>query len=502
MIETQYFGLAPIPEVERMWAAFAARGLLVQSSALHLQTVTNERSVTGIVVLVEGANYACEVRSLAVAGEKEGAATSLRSLERRALLLALHWLLQRRTGHALPWGVLFGVRPVKVLHAWWRLRRAQAGELAASERDAALRMLTGDYAIRADRAALLYDVATSVRRVLPDWQQLGREVSVYVGIPFCPTRCSYCTFPAYSMAEKAHYAADFLAALEREIGAVGEALTVSKCNVTTVYVGGGTPTSLCAEELERLLTALVRHLPGGGSWREFSVEAGRADTLTPDRVRVMKEAGVSRVSVNPQTFHESTLQLVGRGHSAALIDKRFALVREAGFSNINMDLIMGLPGERLQNVRDSLARTLALKPDSVTVHTLSYKRGAAVKGDASVPSFIEVEAMLDDAERELREHGYLPYYLYRQKDILADRENVGYALVSKEGLYNIAIIEEWQSIVALGGGGASKWRDPVTGVITRSANARDPAAYVAHIDRIIADKRLRIHDLAKQCGLT
>ena len=515
MMQAHFYGLAAFQELGLMWDAFYPEGDPHadgrERPVLHAQAIVDEHAATGIVVLVEGARYECEVRTIkpVLARSREGG-KGTRPLARRAVLLALHRLLQRRTGRALPWGVLFGVRPGKLLPILMRahtdsgVAASAPGELTEGAIGNTLRTLVDDYAIRRDRAALLVEVAVNERRALPDLYQIGREVSVYVGIPFCPTHCAYCTFPAYSMVDKARYAVPFMSALEREIRAVGEALKACRLAVTTVYVGGGTPTSLMAGELERLLLALTRHLPGAGKWREFSVEAGRADTITPDRVRVMKEAGVNRVSVNPQTFHDATLKRVGRGHSSAIVDKRFALCRAAGFTNINMDLIMGLPGETPDDARYSLLRTLALAPDSVTVHTLSYKRGAAVTranaaDDAPPPD--AVAAMLDLAEQELRRGGYQPYYLYRQKDILAGRENIGYARPGKEGLYNIAIIEEAQTIVALGGGGASKWRDPGCGAIARTANAREPSAYVAHIDRIIADKRSRIEVLAKKSGL-
>ena len=496
MIRIDFEGIDAFSELGRMVDSFDV-DLRDEETVIHAQVGRTEQGVTGVICLVEGSKYDCEVKTLRDSTRNDEGEKAEKTLGRRALLLALHQMLARRTGRTLPYGILFGVRPGKLAHQ--RLKQNQS-ELAPE--------ITGElvakYAIRQDRADLLVEVAQHERLVVPDLYDLSHEVSLYVGIPFCPTHCSYCTFPAYSMRDKAKYAVDFMEALLREVRAVGESLHAARIGVTTVYVGGGTPTSLSASELERLLAALRDELPGHGAWREFSVEAGRADTITPDRVKVMKEAGVNRVSVNPQTFRDATLKKVGRGHSASIIDKRFALFREAGFQNINMDLIMGLPGEALDDARYSLARTLALSPDSVTVHTLSYKRGAEVKKSLEVseePEASTVEAMLDLAEKELRDDGYHPYYLYRQKDILAGRENIGYARPGKEGLYNIAIIEEAQTIVALGGGGASKWVNPETGQIARSANAREPSAYVAHLDHIIADKRERIEALANKIRL-
>ncbi len=497
MIRIDFEGIDAFSELGRMVDSFDA-DLSDEETVIHAQVRRSDQSVTGVICLVEGSTrYDCEVKILRDSTQDAEMGKSNKTLGRRALLLALYRLLARRTGRTLPYGILFGVRPGKLVHQRLKQNKSALAPDIAGE-------LVANYAMRQDRADLLVEVAQHERSIVPDLYDLSSEVSLYVGIPFCPTHCSYCTFPAYSMRDKARYAVDFMQALIHEIRAVGESLQTAHIGVTTVYVGGGTPTSLSALELERLLAALRDELPGHGAWREFSVEAGRADTITPDRVKVMKAVGVNRVSVNPQTFRDATLKKVGRGHSASIIDKRFALFREAGFQNINMDLIMGLPGESLDDARNSLARTLALSPDSVTVHTLSYKRGAEVKKSLEVsdePDASTVEAMLDLAERELRGDGYHPYYLYRQKDILAGRENIGYARLGKEGLYNMAIIEEVQTIVALGGGGASKWVDPQTGQIMRSANAREPSAYVAHLDHIIADKRERIAALAKKIRL-
>ncbi|MCY0901863.1 MAG: coproporphyrinogen dehydrogenase HemZ, partial [Firmicutes bacterium] len=364
--------------------------------------------------------------------------------------------------------------------------------------DAMTRHLQDQYAISATRASLLTEITRRERAVMPDLYHLDRAVSLYVGIPFCPTHCAYCTFPAYSMVDKARYAEGFLAALTTEITRAGDLLRQYNIPVTTVYIGGGTPTSLKAPELRHVLETLLRHVPGAGHWREYSVEAGRADTITADRVAVMRELGVNRVSVNPQSFRAATLRAIGRGHSPEIVDKRFALFREAGFTNINMDLILGLPGENLDDVLYTLERTLRLEPDAVTVHTLSYKHSSAVTRDPSAYTVADnptIVAMMAAADRHLRAAGQQPYYLYRQKDILANLENVGYSLPGKEGLYNIAIIEEAQTILALGGGGASKWVAPSQGVIGRHQNPREPSVYVGTLDPVWAKKEAVLHSL-------
>jgi len=415
---------------------------------------------------------------------------------RHAQLHVMHQALASVTGRGLAWGILFGVRPGKLAHVAYRQ--------GITEDAAMTRHLQDQYAISSPRANLLTEIARRERAVMPDLYHLDRAVSLYVGIPFCPTHCAYCTFPAYSMVDKARYAEGFLNALTIEIARAGELLRQYNIPVTTVYIGGGTPTSLKAPELRHVLETLLRHVPDAGQWREFSVEAGRADTITADRVAVMRELGVNRVSVNPQSFRASTLRAIGRGHSPEIVDKRFTLFREAGFTNINMDLILGLPGENLDDVLYTLERTLRLHPDAVTVHTLSYKHSSAVTRDPSAYTVADnptIMAMMAAADRELRAVGQQPYYLYRQKDILANLENVGYSLPGKEGLYNIAIIEEAQTILALGGGGASKWVAPSQGVIGRHQNPREPSVYVGTLDPVWAKKEAVLHSLFSQMQL-
>jgi oxygen-independent coproporphyrinogen-3 oxidase len=392
----------------------------------------------------------------------------------------------------LPWGRLQGVRPVKLAHRAVRSGASSSAQIAS--------ILMDGHGVSRARAELAAEVCLRQRALLP-LDELWREVSVYVGVPFCPTHCAYCTFPAYSMVDKARYAVHFMECLLREIECVGRVLRESGIAVTSVYVGGGTPTSLHARELAELLAALCQHVPGANMWREFCVEAGRPDTITPDRIAVMKAAGVNRVSVNPQTWRDATLRLIGRGHRADMVAHRFHVLRTAGFDNINMDLILGLPGEGLADVKESVLRTLALVPDAVTIHTLAHKRGSDVSLAPEaypVAADEEVAAMMAHADGALRGAGYLPHYLYRQRHILAGLENVGYALTGREGVYNICIMEEVQTIVAVGGGAASKWVDPRTGRITQMHNPRDPGAYVMGIERILARKEQELRAACAQ----
>lgn len=430
-----------------------------------------------------------------------------RKKAKQAVLHALHDCLADYTGSGQPWGILTGVRPLKLVHGM-----AEAGKTPGEIRA----QLAADYRIAPDRIDLLLDIAEVQMQTVPDLYQLADQVSLYIGIPFCPTHCAYCTFPAYSMEDKYTYTPDFLRALEKEFVAVGQFLREYQIPVTSVYLGGGTPTSLNAPELEQLLDVLYREIPGGeawaarasqpvqailgdaaswaltsGSWREFTVEAGRPDTITPERVEVLRRYHVNRISVNPQTFKAQTLKTIGRGHTPDIVDRRFHLVKEAGFENINMDMILGLPGEDLDDVRYTRERIESLLPDSVTVHTMSFKRTAVVnreKDRFAIPHSQLVRMMMRETDQWARRLGYHPYYVYRQKDILGNLENIGYAKRGKEGVYNICIMEERQTIIGLGGGASTKFIGRGGKSYGRHGNPREPKAYVESIDAVIAKK--------------
>ncbi|ARU63578.1 coproporphyrinogen dehydrogenase HemZ [Tumebacillus avium] len=414
--------------------------------------------------------------------------TALKKRSKQAVLWVLHDVLEQLTGEHQPWGILTGVRPMKLVH-----NMLEEGKSTALIRSA----LQEQYLISPERIDLLMEIADVQLNAMPDLYEIDKQVSLYIGIPFCPTHCAYCTFPAYSMEDKATYAPSFLDALEREFERVGAFLHEQSIPVTSVYLGGGTPTSLQAPELTRVFEALYRHIPDADKWREFSVEAGRPDTITPERVEVMRKYGVNRISVNPQTFKAETLKTIGRGHTPNIVDKRFHLVKEAGFENINMDMILGLPGESVEDVRNTRERIEALMPDSVTVHTMSFKRTSDVtkeKDSYDIPHTQVVRQMMQETAAWARGLGYHPYYVYRQKDILGNLENVGYAMPDKDSIYNIAIMEERQTIIGLGGGASTKLykKGEFLGHIY---NAKEPKAYVDSVDQTTDKKLNKLREL-------
>lgn len=400
---------------------------------------------------------------------------------KRPLQVALLEALSQWAGTRPPWGVLTGVRPVKLVHRY--VEQGWSEEQVAA-------LLAEEYLLAPEKIQLMTRIVRRQRAVIPDLYDLGREVSVYVGIPFCPTKCAYCTFPAYSIQGRDGSVAAFLQALHEEIARVGAWLQEHGFGVTTVYVGGGTPTSITAEQLDELLAHLARHLPDRARWREWTVEAGRPDTITPEKLDVMKKWQVDRISINPQSFTQATLEAIGRHHTIEETLEAYELARRMGMANINMDLIIGLPGEGMATFLHSLEQVQRLKPESVTVHTLSFKRASAMTQNKTrypVAGRDEVSEMVRWSQAWADANGYVPYYLYRQKNILGNQENVGYALPGKECLYNILIMEERQTILGLGCGAVSKIVAP-SGKITRYANPKEPNHYNRHYREYIEGK--------------
>lgn len=379
--------------------------------------------------------------------------------------------LQERTGITQKWGFLTGIRPTKLLHK--ALRNGKTKEEAHE-------MLREQYRITDEKIDLMQQIVEHQFTAIPDLYNLKNEVSIYIGIPFCPTKCAYCTFPAYAIRANKGSVSTFLAGLHYEIGAIGNFLKENNIAITTVYYGGGTPTSITAEEMDALYSDMYKYFPNVENIREITVEAGRPDTITPEKLEVLNKWNIDRISINPQSYTDETLKAIGRHHSVQETIDKFHLARRMGMNNINMDLIIGLPGEGTEEFQHSLDETKKLMPESLTVHTLSFKRASEMtqnKQKYKVANRTEVEKMMNLAEDWTAAHGYVPYYLYRQQNILGNLENVGYSFAGQESLYNIMIMEEQQSIIGIGCGAASKFVHPETGIITRFANPKDPKSY-------------------------
>lgn len=380
-------------------------------------------------------------------------------------------VLEEFSGMNQKWGMLTGVRPTKLWHQYMR------NQVDPNEAKKQLREL---YSISDEKLDLLENIVNCQLAVIPDLYELKKEISIYIGIPFCPTKCAYCTFPAYAINGRQGNVTSFLGGLHYEMREMGKWLKENNIKITTIYFGGGTPTSISAEEMDMLYEEMYESFPNVDKVREITVEAGRPDTITEDKLKIMKKWNIDRISINPQSYTQETLKAIGRHHTVEETIEKYHLAKSAGMNNINMDLIIGLPGEGIAELQNSLSETEKLMPESLTVHTLSFKRASEMtknKHRYQVADRTEVEKMMQEAEQWTASHGYHPYYLYRQKNILGNLENVGYALPDMESLYNILIIEEQQTILGLGCGAASKFIHPVTGKITHFANPKDPKSY-------------------------
>ena len=350
--------------------------------------------------------------------------------------------------------------------------------------------------LKGDKLELGMEIARLQNTILSDLHGL-QGYSLYIGIPFCPSRCLYCSFTSNPVAKWQKRMPEYLAALRKEMEYVAEAPYFTKRVLDTVYIGGGTPTALSADELEQLLNDVTTILPMEHV-KEFTVEAGRADSITGEKLKVLQKYHVTRISINPQTMKDATLQLIGRKHTVEEVREAYALARGMGFDNINMDIILGLPGETDDDVADTIAEIKKLAPDSLTVHSLAVKRAAGLKdwyketGDPRSDEADVVQKMMEASMKisaeGASEMGLVPYYLYRQKNMAGNLENTGYAAKDKYGLYNILIMEELQSIVALGAGTVSKRVDE-DGRIERCDNVKDIGLYLEQIEEMIERKR-------------
>ncbi len=406
-------------------------------------------------------------------------------LKKQAVSYVYLTLLQEHTGIIQKWGILTGIRPTKLLHS--KLQKGEAKEKVHQQ-------LREDYLITDEKIELMQQIVDRQLDVVPDLHDLGEEVSIYIGIPFCPTKCAYCTFPAYAINGKQGKVDSFLGGLHHEIDAIGGWLKEKGIKITTVYYGGGTPTSITAEEMDMLYEQMYNSFPDMEKVREVTVEAGRPDTITPEKLEVLKKWNIDRISINPQSYTQETLKAIGRHHTVEETIDKFHLAREMGMNNINMDLIIGLPGEGVEEFTHTLEETEKLMPESLTVHTLSFKRASEMtqnKNRYKVADRYEITKMMDMATEWTTNHNYVPYYLYRQKNILGNLENVGYALPGQDSIYNIMIMEEKQTIIGLGCGASSKFVHPETGKITRFANPKDPKSYNDGFEHY-TDEKIRI----------
>ena len=402
-----------------------------------------------------------------------------RSDTKNRLKRCLYRLLSEYSRQNLPWGTLTGIRPTKI-----PMSMLEGGK----DKDYIRTYMAKTYLTSQQKIDLSIEIAERERELLGkiDYKD---GYSLYVGIPFCPSICSYCSFSSSPIGLWESKVDTYLDALEREIDFTADAFAHKKLN--TIYIGGGTPTTLSPEQLERLLTKLEECFDFS-CLLEYTVEAGRPDSITKDKLKVLREHNVSRISINPQTMNQETLDMIGRRHTVGQTVDSFWLARENGFDNINMDLILGLPGEEIEDVRHTMEKIQELSPDNLTIHSLAIKRAAKLNmfpEDYAGMKMTNSWQMIDMTAEYAGKLGLLPYYLYRQKNMAGNFENVGYASPGKAGLYNILIMEEVQSIAALGAGSISKMVEPGR-KIARCENVKDVAQYIERVDEMIGRKRI------------
>lgn len=403
----------------------------------------------------------------------------------RELVLSklLYEAMSELTGIRPKWGVMTGVRPVK------RVNRYIA---EGYDKETMRELFEREYYCTPEKFDIAYRTAQVQSRIMPTVGE--RSFSLYVSIPFCPTRCSYCSFISQTIGSGKKLIPLYIDNLCREIRYTGELAARLGLSLDTVYFGGGTPTSFEAEQLAWIMGTVSESFDMSRV-REYTVEAGRADTITREKLAAIKENGCSRISVNPQTLNNSVLEVIGRRHTAEQFFSAFELARELGFEHINTDIIAGLPTDTPESFASTVDGLIDLGPENITVHTLSIKRAADLNfaGNKSEVLTSPAGVMVDHAAKRLTEAGYQPYYLYRQKNMLENLENIGWSKPGEESLYNIFIMEEIQTILAVGAGASTKLVDLEGGRLERIFNYKHPLEYNKHFDLMI-DKKKEIVD--------
>lgn len=408
----------------------------------------------------------------------------------RLLCRMLYECLADATGKTFRWGILTGIRPVKLLEKL-RSRGLSDGEIR--------RVLHEEYLVAEDKLDLLFETAVHETRIARE--STTDSYCLYVAIPFCKTRCSYCSFVSHSIDRAAKLIPVYLDRLCEELVAIAQLAAECGLTLRTVYIGGGTPTVLAAADLRRLIDTIAKCFPVDTAL-EYTCEAGRPDTIDEEKLRILKNGGVTRISINPQSFNDEVLAAIGRSHTAKELLDCYALAEMVGFSCVNMDLIAGLPMDTPDSFRHSVDKAVALRPGNITVHTLTEKRASTITAEGGGVYRMtdnEVEKALDYANAAIKYAGYFPYYMYRQKNTRAALENVGYCLPGKEGKYNVFIMNETHTILAAGAGAVTKLRDQATGRIERIFNFKYPYEYIDRYEEVLARKKT-VRNFYKDCS--
>ncbi len=458
MTVTRLFGMA-----ESVWA-----------DPVRYSYTAEERDGSYVISFTDGKDRAENTVSVPDDPDPRIRALHRRRAARRLCKQTLYDLCRKTTGIHPPWGSMTGVRPTHLM------LEALAEGLSP---EAAVERLVSRFDVTRPKAELLAEIAMVQRRLPAPGDTF---MDVYIGIPFCTTRCAYCSFSSGEIGN-GRLVPPYMAALEKEIRACAGILRDSGRTLRALYVGGGTPTALPPEDFRHLIDLIGECFPGA---LEYTVEAGRPDTITREKLRAIRDGGISRISINPQTMNDRTLQVIGRAHTAAQVREAYALAREEGIPHINMDVIAGLPGENEEDFARTMAEAVSLRPESLTVHTLAIKRSSRMSlENAPLPEGDMTARMVENGLRTARQLGMAPYYMYRQKYMAGNLENTGYALPGHACLYNVDMMEETSHVLAMGAGGISKKIWPEEGHITRAPNVSNIEVYIQRIEDMIERKR-------------
>ncbi len=406
---------------------------------------------------------------------------NIRTIAKRIIQRSLFYYLDEKFDANVPWGILTGIRPVKIVQ-----------ELLdeGMEIEKIRENMKREYLIKDEKLDLIIDIALRERKFI--YPVTEKKISLYVSVPFCPTRCLYCSFPSHPLGKFGKYRSQYVETVLQEAEGLANIIKMQGKEIESLYIGGGTPTALEAQDLERLIDGLFEKMDLS-KIKEFTVEAGRPDSITREKLEVLKEKNVSRISINPQTMNQKTLDYVGRKHTVEDIKACFKMARDLGFDNINMDLILGLPDEDIEMVENTMKEIVALDPESVTIHTLALKRASDlnINKENYKDALTDYQAMVDMialSRKYMDENTYNPYYMYRQKHMLGNLENIGYAKEGYECLYNMQIMEERQSNYAIGAGAVSKFVYLDENRIERVDDVKNLEVYLERVDDMILKK--------------
>ncbi len=437
----------------------------------YCESYIDEKTIT-VILCIDGETFykTVDIPFDEIGDEEESAFTE------RKMAILLYDLLCEVTGYIPPWGILTGVRPAKLMS---RL-------IAARGDEEAMKYFVSELKVSDDKARLAYSVAKAEEPICN--MTVNNSFSLYVSIPFCPSRCSYCSFVSHSNDSAKKLIPQYIDKLCEEIVETGKIAKNLGLRLESVYIGGGTPTTLSAEQLRRLTSAIKANFDLSFC-REYTIEAGRPDSLTREKFEAIKASDCTRISINPQTFTDSVLSEIGRNHTSQMTLDAYDLARDVGFDNINMDLIAGLPTDTLEGYTKTLDKAIALDPENITVHTLALKRSATIVTNKRRLGDKDITCdMLRVTAEKLTAAGYVPYYMYRQSRSLGNLENVGWAKQGYEGLYNVFMMEECHTILSVGAGAVIKLRNPVGSEIERIYNYKYPYEYIGNFDEILRRK--------------